>query len=265
MLDKLPSIISSVQVDADATVVENEPEIQVSDCSQLQDKGVTENGVYTIYINAIKLDVYCDFTSYEGGWTVIQRRGFSPSNQENFNRNWSEYKNGFGDLDREFWLGNENLHFMTNAQDVTLLVQLRDFLGNYAFAFYNVFRVNSEEDFYRLSIGEYNGNASDSFAVHNQKLFSTYDRINDEVDPCCSCALTFEGGWWFYACFEAHLNGPYQLKPMDNGYFKGIIWEHWKGDYSLKESQMKIRPRNFKKKSWKNNEDDKDEASVEDP
>ena len=31
-------------------------------------------------------------------------------------------------------------------------------------------------------------------------------------------------------------------KPEDNGYYRGIIWELWLGDYSLKETKMMIRP-----------------------
>lgn len=128
--------------------------------------------------------------------------------------------------------------------------------------------MDAEETFYRLSVGDYNGNASDSLAAHNGKLFSTFDKINDEVDPCCSCALTFEGGWWFYACFESHLNGPYMKNPTDNGYFRGIIWEHWKGDYSLKACEMKIRPKHSQMipttRNIPANEDDSD-YSYPDP
>ena len=31
----------------------------------------------------------------------------------NFNRKWNDYKDGFGDVDGEFWFGNENIHDLT--------------------------------------------------------------------------------------------------------------------------------------------------------
>lgn len=40
-----------------------------------------------------------------GLWKVFQvRDDIEP--HENFMRNWEDYKVGFGDFDREFWLGN---------------------------------------------------------------------------------------------------------------------------------------------------------------
>ena len=50
----------------------------------------------------------------------------------------------------------------------------------------------------------------------------------------------------FLSCFEANLNGEYFSDPTDNGYYRGIIWELWLGDYSLKETKMMIRPAAFK-------------------
>ncbi len=39
-----------------------------------------------------------------GGWTVFLNRQ-KQTTQENFKRNWQEYKNGFGTPPYEFWMG----------------------------------------------------------------------------------------------------------------------------------------------------------------
>ncbi|XP_052714008.1 angiopoietin-4-like [Crassostrea angulata] len=61
-----------------------------------------KDGVYDIVgLNRI-MAVYCDMTTDNGGWTVIQRR---VNGSVNFNNNWTEYKNGFGFADHEYWIG----------------------------------------------------------------------------------------------------------------------------------------------------------------
>lgn len=61
---------------------------------------------------------------------VIQRRDDFGEPRENFNRDWADYKNGFGDPSKEFWLGNENIYMLTNNEDYALRVELEDFEGN---------------------------------------------------------------------------------------------------------------------------------------
>lgn len=47
------------------------------------------------------------------------------------------------------------------------------------------------------------------------------------------------------SCFESNLNGDYFTSPKDNDYYRGIIWELWLGDYSLRATEIKIRPASF--------------------
>ena len=53
--------------------------------------------------------------------------------------------------------------------------------------------------------------------------------------------ITFYQTLSLLSCFEANLNGEYFSDPTDNGYYRGIIWELWLGDYSLMETRMMIR------------------------
>lgn len=70
---------------------------------------------------------------------VIQRRDDFGEPRENFNRDWSDYKNGFGDPAKEFWLGNENIYMLTNNEDYSLRVELEDFEGNKRYAQFSCF------------------------------------------------------------------------------------------------------------------------------
>lgn len=47
------------------------------------------------------------------------------------------------------------------------------------------------------------------------------------------------------SCFEANLNGEYFEDPTANDYYRGIIWELWHGDYSLRSAKMMIRPKSI--------------------
>ena len=60
----------------------------------------------------------------------MQRRDDYGKPRDSFNRGWIDYKYGFGDPDREVWLGNENIHLLTNSEDYELRVELVDFEGN---------------------------------------------------------------------------------------------------------------------------------------
>lgn len=45
-----------------------------------------------------------------------------------------------------------------------------------------------------------------------------------------------------FSCAESNLNGLYRDEPLGNNY-RGIFWEHWLGDYSLKATKMMLRPK----------------------
>ena len=85
------------------------------------------------------------------------------------------------------------------------------------------------------------GTAGDSLTVHHNMPFSTKDQDNDQ-DPGRSCAIAFEGAWWYNSCHESNLNGRY-LNGSHSSYANGVNWYHWKGyHYSAKRAEMKIKP-----------------------
>ncbi|XP_070532843.1 angiopoietin-4-like [Ptychodera flava] len=100
------------------------------DCYEIQqsDPSAFESGVYRLrpQDNGHAFLVYCDMNTDRGGWTVIQRR---QDGSVDFFRDWESYKNGFGNLSGEFWLGNDYLHRLTNQSEKAyqLRVDLEDF------------------------------------------------------------------------------------------------------------------------------------------
>ena len=102
-------------------------------------------------------------TTDGGGWTVFQRR---LDGSLDFYLGWESYRNGFGNLNGEFWLGNGNLYRLTAADDVMLRVDLEDFDGNIRYAEYTTFKVADEAAKYLILIGGYSGTSGDSLTYH---------------------------------------------------------------------------------------------------
>lgn len=50
-----------------------------------------------------------------GGWTIIQRRKVGLTS---FNRDWKQYREGFGNIRGDFWLGNENIYRLSRRPTV---------------------------------------------------------------------------------------------------------------------------------------------------
>ena len=69
------------------------------------------SGVYKISKAFDIANAYCDMTTDGGGWIVIQRN--KKNTPVNFNKNWIEYEEGFGDLNTEFWYGLAAIHCLT--------------------------------------------------------------------------------------------------------------------------------------------------------
>lgn len=212
-------------------------------------------------------EVRCNQNVDDGGWTVVlsryphstqphpthpeppptrrtpypPRTYPHPERRTSFNRTWEEYKNGFGDLNGEFWIGNEVLHALTRHVALQLRVDISDWVGNVATATWDQFRVGSEEEDYRLSIGRYHqgSSAKDDLQRHDQRPFSTYDHDNDRYERD-HCARQYGGGWWYFSCYDAHLTGV-ALMAGETGHH-GIVWRSWTEYLGLMNATMMIRP-----------------------
>ncbi|XP_040887567.1 fibrinogen alpha chain [Toxotes jaculatrix] len=199
------------------------------------------------------VEVYCQQEGLMGGWLLVQQR---ESGLLSFNRSWAEYRDGFGSVDAqgkgEIWLGNQNLHLLTNQSETMLKVELEDWEGEVVSAEYTI-SVGSEEEGYRLHVSGYSGDAGDALVPdpsHSGMKFSTFDRDNDNWAE--SCAGIYGSGWWFNSCQAANLNGIYykgKYDPRENKPYEvenGVVWVTYKPpSYSMKTTRMFIRPAAF--------------------
>jgi hypothetical protein len=117
-------------------------------------------------------NIFCPISRYNhqhNQWLIIQNR---QTNHINFNRTWLEYRRGFGNIlnQTDFWLGNDNLYWLTNNYQCRLKIELTDWYNETRLAIYELFRISNQHDDYRIQIDGYNGNIEESNKI-DSKLF----------------------------------------------------------------------------------------------
>ena len=154
-----------------------------------------------------------------GGWTRLLYR---QDGSVNFARQWAIYKSGLGDIDDEHWIGSDNMAALTRQRLYKLLIRLWSFQNETRYADYTSFVVEPEWDKYRLHIGEYSGDAGESFSYQNNQQFSTIDADNDSGSS--HCAQYYSAGYWFNSCYQSGLTNLYSHKPDLETKYQGIVW-----------------------------------------
>lgn len=204
-----------------------------ANCKDLYDLGAKEDGVYLANLSPGSRSMYCDMS--DGGWTVIQHR-FDGS--VDFAQNFSQYQQGFGSVEGEFWFGLENMYLMTRNGSWELKVDIESFDGDSAYAHYSEFKI-SEGTGYILTVSGYSGTAGDSLDYNNGQKFTTLDFDQDSWSSG-SCAETREGAWWFNSCTFTNLNAFVYGEML----FKNnvMFWQPFKLYDPMKTTVMKIRP-----------------------
>ena len=195
------------------TYTGNEYPRHCNDFSKIR-KPPADNGITIIRPdNGKPFPVYCRMDRFGGGWNRILYRN---THKMSFNLDWDAYKNGFGYLGGDGWLGLEKIHRLTKNKPATLLVHFREEKKyNYYYPQYKTFQVDSEATKYRLYIGNFTGDGGDSLSYSHNARFSTYDQDNDSSSS--NCASSHRGGWWYHNCAQAKLTGePYTSSTSDN-------------------------------------------------
>ena len=186
--------------------------------------------------------VFHDTQTADEGWIVIQRR---QDGSVDFNRPWSDYEKGFGDLNGEFWYGLKNMNYLTQSGQWEFRVDFTFQNKTRSYLHYNVFKVGSATDEYPLTISGFTGiTPTDPFAAgrHNGQKFSTYDNNNDKFYEGNCAAQVGEakgnGGWWYNNCWAINLN--FQNNPAQGGFI--VLANTW---YNPRRIEMKIRLLNY--------------------
>ncbi|XP_069114225.1 uncharacterized protein [Argopecten irradians] len=185
-----------------------------------------------VYGKVAKCDIY-----KSKSWTIVQRRY---DGSLKFDKTWDEYKAGFGDLDGEYWLGNEVLHLLTHASNLSAMFVLEDWNGVEKYAQYDSIKVSSEADKYRITVSGYSGTAGNSLSWVSGMQFSTKDNDNDLRDDPTSCSEQYSAGFWFRDCFKTNINGRYVVDDGRSNKY-ALLWLAFSGTFQpLKKSRMML-------------------------
>ncbi|XP_038058759.1 ficolin-3-like [Patiria miniata] len=200
-----------------------------ADCRDILDSGINR-GVATIYPSQYPngLTVFCQST-----WIVIQKR---QNGLVNFNRSWAEYRDGFGDMTGEFWLGNEIVRQLTSegTWELQMFVKEAKYTIKIKFGTFKIAGDNFTLHVNPLKPWQHHSSTGNSLPdVSSGQQFSTYDRDND-ADGNANCAAQLKGGWWFKTCtggvgnvdlVPTNLNGEYSYPVNYTGQdYRGVRW-----------------------------------------
>ncbi|ESO85003.1 hypothetical protein LOTGIDRAFT_131290 [Lottia gigantea] len=156
-------------------------------------------------------EVLCIFDY--GGYTTIHKREFLPGCTD-FNRNWKDYRNGFGSMHTCFWLGLDKIyHVLQNngVNDFRMDIHLKNDKGKTCQTDINLFNMGNEKTNYTVKIHSVNivkdpwCDGMFTSLEPDDQPFTTYDHNSGNTD-----CINHEGsGWWFAddtECSYSNLN-----------------------------------------------------------
>ncbi|KAK6187045.1 hypothetical protein SNE40_006294 [Patella caerulea] len=190
----------------------------MKDCSDgyLEGQYHGQDGVFTVKPDAAPnpFEVRCIMKIH--GRLVFQRQ---KDGNVSFNRTWSEYKEGFGDVRGDHWLGNDKIYYLTNNSQMIMAAEM-NITNRTKAVYYKDFQIKSEELDYQLEFAEaitmsnstqYAGDCLEPFIGSS---FTTSDK--PELSPDCPQRFN---GWWRHNCSSScNLNGAIRTNKNSSGH-----------------------------------------------
>ena len=203
--------------------------------------------------------VYCDMHTDGGGWMGIVRRDRNRLILFNHvQRSLSSYKNGFGKLPREYWIGLKNMHYFSSQPGGTeLMVELVKDGVKYV-AYYDNFFVESIATKYTLRVSGFaanKSNISDSLSASDGFEFVEVDQdtpkheVAEQYGTISYYCSYYYGSWWFgssgnESCTLVALTKNYSQREAV-GIPKGFMWVVNGQRVGFDFVEMKIRPKRW--------------------
>lgn len=225
-----------------------DPKVPLRHCQEIyQFRKIRKSGIQRIQLDNGELkDVYCQMEIDGGGWTLLQRR---EKGDETFERNWDDYAKGFGNLTKDFWLGNLAIHLLTTtAEQMELRLDMLLCNGKKFVVKYKKFRVGPPESRFKLvNIEEppYAGVGQWPYVGLTEGLMYNigweFTTATDSTRENCVKQMG-GGGWWYNACATfVNVNGKFGCdQPYPQGNFLYYIAVR-KKKY-IKSVTMMVRP-----------------------
>ncbi|XP_049313494.1 angiopoietin-related protein 3-like [Bactrocera dorsalis] len=167
-----------------------------SSCAEVMKQNIGAlNGVHTINVFGYgPTEVYCFADPVDTGcaWTVFMRR---VNTGDSFDRNFEEYKFGFGEPHESFFLGLEHIYALTTEIKQELGIFTKFETNDVEVEKYTYFVLGDEETDYRVEeLGAFSRTSAISRLTRFAK-FSTRDR--DSGVQYNKCAQVLGMGWWY--------------------------------------------------------------------
>ncbi|XP_050321919.1 angiopoietin-related protein 3-like [Bactrocera neohumeralis] len=167
-----------------------------SSCAEIMKQNFgAPDGVHTIYVFGYgPTEVYCfaDPVGTGCAWTVFMRR---VNTGDSFDRNFEEYKFGFGDSHESFFLGLDRIYGLTAETKQELGIFTKFETNDIEVEKYSYFVLGGEETGYRVEeLGAFSKTSAISRLTRFVK-FSARDRDNGVQYNKCAQVLGM--GWWY--------------------------------------------------------------------